>query len=53
MSTKEDDNAEKSNLDIVKSYYKSLTLQKKYGTTGSIEMENGTVYIRNLRCSVY
>ena len=47
MSTKEDDNTDKSNLDVVKSYYKSLTLQKKYGTTGSIEMENGAVYIGN------
>ena len=48
MSTKEDDNTDKSNLDVVKSYYKSLTLQKKYGTTGSIEMENGAVYIGNM-----
>ena len=46
MSTKEDE-TDKSNLDVVKSYYKSLTLQKKYGTTGSIEMENGAVYIGN------
>ena len=48
MSTKEDENTEKSNLDVVKSYYKSLTLQKKYGTTGSIEMEHGAVYIGNM-----
>ena len=47
MSTREDE-TEKSNLDVVKSYYKSLTLQKKYGTTGSIEMENGAVYIGNM-----
>ena len=47
MSTKEDE-TDKSNLDVVKSYYKSLTLQKKYGTTGSIEMENGAVYIGNM-----
>ena len=32
----------------LKSYYKSLTLQKKYGTTGSVEMEHGTVYIGDL-----
>ena len=31
--------------DNVKTYLKSLTLQKKYGTTGSVEMENGAVYI--------
>ena len=30
---------------IVTSYFKSLTLEKKYGTTGSIEMEHGAVYI--------
>ena len=47
MSTREDE-TEKSNLDVVKSYYKSLTLQKKYGTTGSIEMEHGAVYIGNM-----
>ena len=52
MSTKEDENTEKSNLDVVKSYYKSLTLQKKYGTTGSIEMEHGAVYIGNIGNSV-
>ena len=54
MSTKEDDNTDKdkSNLDVMKSYFKSLTLQKKYWTTGSIEMENGTVYIGNRRFSV-
>ena len=48
MSKKKDENTEKSNLDVVKSYYKSLTLQKKYGTTGSIEMEHGAVYIGNM-----
>ena len=31
--------------DNVVSYFKSLTLEKKYGTTGSIEMEHGAVYI--------
>ena len=31
--------------DNVISYFKSLTLEKKYGTTGSIEMEHGAVYI--------
>ena len=51
MSTKEDE-IDKSNLDVVKSYYKSLTLQKKYGTTGSIEMENGAVYIGNMFITV-
>ena len=30
---------------IVTSYFKSLTPEKKYGTTGSIEMEHGAVYI--------
>ena len=32
----------------VKSYYKSLTLQKNYGATGSVEMEGGAVYIGDL-----
>ena len=32
----------------VKSYYKSLTLAKNYGTTGSVEMEGGAVYIGDL-----
>ena len=29
----------------VVSYFKSLTLEKKYGTTGAIEMKQGAVYI--------
>ena len=41
----EEDITKTQNQDGVKSYYKSLTLQKKYGTTGSIEMENGAIYI--------
>ena len=32
----------------LKSYHQSLTLQKKYGTTGSVEMERGAVYIGDL-----
>ena len=43
----EEDTTKSQNPEGVKSYYKSLTLQKKYGTTGSIEMENGAVYIGN------
>ena len=36
---------EEVNQANVVSYFKSLTLEKKYGTTGAIEMEQGAVYI--------
>ena len=36
---------EDNQADNVVSYFKSLTLEKKYGTTGSVEMEHGAVYI--------
>ncbi len=36
---------EVNQTDNVVSYFKSLTLEKKYGTTGSVEMEHGAVYI--------
>ena len=36
---------EEVNQANVVSYFKSLTLEKKYGTTGAIEMEEGAVYI--------
>ena len=36
---------EELNQANVVSYFKSLTLEKKYGTTGAIEMEQGAVYI--------
>ena len=36
---------EEVNQASVVSYFKSLTLEKKYGTTGAIEMEQGAVYI--------
>ena len=39
---------EESNQANVVSYFKSLTLEKKYGTTGSIEMEQGAVYIGDI-----
>ena len=39
---------EEANQANVVSYFKSLTLEKKYGTTGSIEMEQGAVYIGDI-----
>ena len=32
----------------VVSYFKSLTLEKKHGTTGAIEMKQGAVYIGDI-----
>ena len=43
-----EEDKEETNQDNVVSYFKSLTLEKKYGTTGSIEMEQGAVYIGDL-----
>ena len=43
-----EDEKEESNQANVVSYFKSLTLEKKYGTTGSIEMEQGAVYIGDI-----
>ena len=40
---------EEVNQANVVSYFKSLTLEKKYGTTGAIEMEQGAVYIGKTR----
>ena len=32
----------------IKSYYKNLTLQKNYGSTGSVETVDGAFYIGRL-----
>ena len=47
-----EEDKEETNQDNVVSYFKSLTLEKKYGTTGSIEMEQGSVYIGDLHILV-
>ena len=43
---------EELNQANVVSYFKSLTLEKKYGTTGAIEMEQGAVYIGDINIVV-
>ena len=44
MAKEEQEEVNHNQANVV-SYFKSLTLEKKYGTTGAIEMEQGAVYI--------
>ena len=37
----------------LKSYYKNLTLQKNYGSTGSVETVDGAFYIGMVVCGTF